>query len=1066
MFYTTKFYKIGISILFLWCCNGNVYAQLKQKFGDNSIHISDKTVLELESTNKGFLPPRMTTAQQVAMGTNLPLGLIVYITDGSLSGLQIWKGTVWNHLMGSTLASGQILIGDTSNEAQSILIRGDLNINSSGIAVIASSAITNTKIVDAAVTDQKISSGISKSKVGLSNVQNTADLDKPVSTATQSALNLKLDESTRGAENGVASLTMGKIPSDQIPAISFTSVSVVSSSSAMRALNNIVGSIAIRTDVNKNYVLSQPDASVLVNWIELLTPAPPVQSVNGKMGAILLTKTDLVLNNIDNTSDINKLISTNTKDYVDNQVLTAAADATAATSGKIKLAGDLSGTAIFPQIAVAAITNSKLADYAVTDSKIASGINKSKVGLGNVDNTSDSGKPVSIDTQNALNLKLDITKIGLAYGAASLDASGKIPSIQIPSMPISSVEVFNSQAAMLGSSGGIGTTAIRTDTNKNYILSAADASLVTNWIELSNPAAGIQSVNGKTGSTVLITKSDLSLSDVDNTSDADKPLSNDANQAIDLKENLANKSLDVNMDPESNLKYPSVKAVKRYVDGIIATTAITETTNREAADKSLVLNLGIETTRARAAETLNTIAISDSQSQLNEIKTIENGRILVGNGNNEAIELLLSGDATIDNAGKLSISSNAINNDKILNSSVSYAKIQNVTSNTILGRSTAGEGLVEEITTTGSDTVVLSTSPTLTGTPLAPTAATGTNTTQLATTAFVLSNSDTHYSVNASVPISTRATSDEVVPGMSLQSALGGTYAVTFNAQYEIDPSDRTTQAAADLSTAYTTLLAIASSETIASAIPTRTFTPGVYFVAAAGTAAASVTITLNGSGIYIFKFGAALSMGANVTVVLQGGATASDVFWIAEGAIAIGADSNIKGSLISNSGAVDLASGCSIEGKLLAVKSGAISLSSSTVTNTTSSSALSWDLLSSFAIFSTGGAISNTGNSTVTGDIGTKNGSIATASYSDATVSGKFYTAVIANALATFSVYQNNELIASSTRTRSSTMNTADVALQTIATINAAENIDVRWKCDSGKITLINRVLTVIHVR
>lgn len=43
-------------------------------------------------------------------------------------------------------------------------------------------------------------------------------------------------------------------------------------------------------------------------------------------------------------------------------------------------------------------------------------------------------------------------------------------------------------------------------------------------------------------------------------------------------------------------------------------------------------------------------------------------------------------------------------------------------------------------TGTGSGSVVYSNSPTLTGTPLAPTAAAGTNTTQIATTAFVLAN--------------------------------------------------------------------------------------------------------------------------------------------------------------------------------------------------------------------------------------------------------------------------------------------------------------------------------------
>lgn len=1060
-----SFIRKQIAVMLLCFCTSGLSAQIMQKFGTNSTSINDKAVLEIESTTKGFLPPRMTLTQQLAMGTNLPEGLIVYITDGSLIGLQIWKTNKWTLLLGSTLASGQMLIGTTSSGATPTEITGDLSINSTGISVIANNVITSAKIEDAAVTDLKIASGISKSKVGLSNVDNTADSSKPVSNDTQNALNLKLDSTTRGAVNGVASLVSGKIPSAQIPAMSFSSVSVVSSESEMKTLDNIVGNVAIRTDVNKNYVLSQPNASILANWIELLTPDSPLQSVNGKIGAVLLTKDDLSLSNVDNTSDVNKPISTTTKQYVDNQVLSATADATAYATGKIKLAGDLSGTAVVPQIAVLAVTNSKLADYAVTDSKVASGINKSKVGLNNVDNTSDSNKPVSINTQNALNLKFDITKIGLADGAASLDSNGKIPSAQIPSMPVSSVEVLHSEAAMLASSGAIGTTVIRTDVNKNYILSQSDATVLTNWIELSTPTSGTQSVNGKTGS-VLLTKTDLYLSNVDNTSDSNKPLSNSAIDALNLKEDSANKSINLNEDSTSDLKYPSAKAVKTYIDDIVTSNTTTETTNRDAADQTLTLNLDAEISRAQAAEAVNTAALLYSQSEINNIKRLENGLILVGNGNNEATKQTLNGDATLNNTGNLTIRSNAITTDKILNSNVSYSKIQNVTTNTILGRTTAGAGIVEEISTTGSAEVVLSTSPTLVGVPLAPTAALGTNTTQLATTAFVLSNSDKYYSIDGTDQIATRATSDEVIPGMSLVSELGGTYAVTFNAQYTIDPTDKTTQAAADSNTAYTTLKSKTATETIASAIPTSTFTPGVYIVSAAGTVAAGVTITLNGSGVYIFRFGAAFSMGANVTIILQGGATASDVFWIAEGAIAIGADSNIKGSLISNNGAVDLATGCSVVGKLVAINSGAISLSTSKVTNTTSSSAVSWDLLSAFVLFSTSGTISNAGSSTITGDIGTKTGSITTSSFSGATVSGNFYTAAISSALASFSVYQNGVLLASSTRNRSSATNTVDVSLHAIATVAAAESIDIRWRCDSGKITLTNRIFTLINVR
>lgn len=254
---------------------------------------------------------------------------------------------------------------------------------------------------------------------------------------------------------------------------------------------------------------------------------------------------------------------------------------------------------------------------------------------------------------------------------------------------------------MLALPGIIGSTVIRTDTNKNYILSQSDASILTNWVELLTPASGIQSVNGKIGS-VLLTKTDLSLSEVDNTSDVGKPLSSAGTAALVLKEDLANKSLNLPLDADSDSKYPSVKAVKTYIDGTVSGSTNTETTNRIAADETLGLQIGTEITRARAVEALHTNTLSCFQSQLNAVTRLENGLILVGNGNNEATEVALYGDATINNTGNMTISSNAINTDKIQNTSVSYSKIQNVTSNTILGRTSSGAGPVEEINTTGS----------------------------------------------------------------------------------------------------------------------------------------------------------------------------------------------------------------------------------------------------------------------------------------------------------------------------------------------------------------------------
>ncbi|MDQ8003466.1 MAG: tail fiber domain-containing protein [Pedobacter sp.] len=66
------------------------------------------------------------------------------------------------------------------------------------------------------------------------------------------------------------------------------------------------------------------------------------------------------------------------------------------------LSGDITGTASDTKIANDAVATQKIRDGAVTNDKIATGIHASKVGLGNVNNTSDADKPLSTATTNAL----------------------------------------------------------------------------------------------------------------------------------------------------------------------------------------------------------------------------------------------------------------------------------------------------------------------------------------------------------------------------------------------------------------------------------------------------------------------------------------------------------------------------------------------------------------------------------------------------------------------------------------------------------------------------------------
>lgn len=106
-----------------------------------------------------------------------------------------------------------------------------------------------------------------------------------------------------GAVNGVATLdSAGKVPVGQLPALAISEVFPVASQAAMLALTAQVGDIAIRSDLNKTFVLAASPSSTLANWAEMLAPTGAVTSVAGRTGAVVLTKADVGLSNVANTA--------------------------------------------------------------------------------------------------------------------------------------------------------------------------------------------------------------------------------------------------------------------------------------------------------------------------------------------------------------------------------------------------------------------------------------------------------------------------------------------------------------------------------------------------------------------------------------------------------------------------------------------------------------------------------------------------------------------------------------------------------------------------------------------
>ncbi|MCZ4244986.1 hypothetical protein [Pedobacter punctiformis] len=101
--------------------------------------------------------------------------------------------------------------------------------------------------------------------------------------------------SEKGTANGYASLGAdGKVPNSQIPALAISETFPVNSQAAMLALSTAgQGDVAVRTDISKSFILTQSPASTLANWQELLTPTDAVSSVNGQVGNVSLTTTEI-----------------------------------------------------------------------------------------------------------------------------------------------------------------------------------------------------------------------------------------------------------------------------------------------------------------------------------------------------------------------------------------------------------------------------------------------------------------------------------------------------------------------------------------------------------------------------------------------------------------------------------------------------------------------------------------------------------------------------------------------------------------------------------------------------
>jgi microcystin-dependent protein len=243
---------------------------------------------------------------------------------------------------------------------------------------------------------------LTKTDIGLSNVNNTSDLDKPVSLLQQEALDLKVDKTIK--------INNYNLYND----INIRNTDII----GIENINNT-------SDLDKPVSLLQQEA------LDLKVDKT-IKINNYQLNEnITLIPSDIGLDQVDNTSDLNKPISNAVQSIIDNII-------------NLLNINNLSVQNINTNLGLYVEKTIKINNYPLNENIT---LTQSDIGLDQVNNTSDINKPISNLQQELFNLKEDITNKNISNGYAGLDNSSLILKSQIPSsifLPVGSIICFSS----------------------------------------------------------------------------------------------------------------------------------------------------------------------------------------------------------------------------------------------------------------------------------------------------------------------------------------------------------------------------------------------------------------------------------------------------------------------------------------------------------------------------------------------------------------------------------------------------------------------------------------------
>ena len=381
--------------------------------------------------------------------------------------------------------------------------------------------------------------GVDAGQVGLGNVDNTSDLDKPISTLTQDEL-------------------------DDLESTANTHIGRSDNPHSVTASQLGLGSVDDTTDANK------PLSTAAINANDDLQDDID-NHISNTNNPHEMTKAQLGLGSVDNVSDANKPVSTATQNAINakqdtNDLVTTLRASVAAEDTKY-----------VTEKAIATAIESH-----TDDTNNPHGVTKAQVGLGDANNTSDADKPVSDLTATAIgNVSIALTNhgndtnnphqvtksqvgLGNCDNTADMDKpisiAAQLKFTEGATAGITHVSDMNNPHQVTAAQVGLGDADDTSDADKPISTAVASALLLRDTATNNHLADQANPHN--------VDASDVGLGNCDNTTDADKPVSTAQLAALNLKQSLSDRTSSIDMGgTASNTKYPTERAVYLAIDG-------------------------------------------------------------------------------------------------------------------------------------------------------------------------------------------------------------------------------------------------------------------------------------------------------------------------------------------------------------------------------------------------------------------------------------------------------------------------------------------------------------------